>query len=159
MFVFSAMVACAATGLTDLKTVALSPVKLPSSVLKVLVISLKMRASAGARSPTRKWMTSPGTRSEAGRSLIQDLSRKTRAVSGCIFFRASNESSADLLCHTPTQAFNASIITIMKGSETACRSFSKPAKIAERIATDRRTCTSLSSNCSSTSLIRDFVGG
>jgi hypothetical protein len=71
------------TGSRVLGTEALSPVREPSSVLKVVVLRASSRPSAGTLSPTRTKITSPGTSSAAGMSLIQLPSRSTHAVSGC----------------------------------------------------------------------------
>ena len=82
MFVFSAIDADRSTISIVLLTVALSPVKLPSSVLKVLDNNLTILASAGTRSPTVSFITSPGTSSDALRLYSMRPSRNTLAYVG-----------------------------------------------------------------------------
>lgn len=110
-----------ATSSRCLSTVSLSPVREPSSVLKVVVLNFMMRTSAGTLSPTRTSTTSPGTSSDDGTSGTSLPLRSTFVVVVCISLSASRAFSALCSCQTPTTALMISMSMITKGSTKACR--------------------------------------
>jgi hypothetical protein len=156
MLVLSAIEADTSTVSMLFNTVVLSPVRLPSSVLKIFERSSITRASAGTLSPTRSLMMSPGTRSAAGMSYTQPPLRNTEAVAGCSFFKASSELSADRLCNAPTTEFSTKIARITNGSVYACTLRSMYAITADSTAMPSMTWTNLSPNCSTTSARNDL---
>mmetsp|Transcript_5621 Transcript_5621/g.9023 ORF Transcript_5621/g.9023 Transcript_5621/m.9023 type:complete len:254 (-) Transcript_5621:536-1297(-) len=148
------MGASASTGSVLLDTVTDSPVSEPSSTLNVVVFRPSNLASAGTLSPTRTKMTSPGTSSCAGSSPSHWPPRSAVATSGCSRFSASSESSALLLCHTPTIAFRMRMAKMTPGSMNPPSSPSRVASTALITATTSRICTRRSSNCSRTNFQR-----
>ena len=83
--------ASAATASTLLDTGRLSPVSAASSISRVAAAMI--RPSAVTRSPASKATTSPGTSSSAATSMSSP-SRRTRALTTIIFWRAATAAAA-----------------------------------------------------------------
>mmetsp|Transcript_41878 Transcript_41878/g.75722 ORF Transcript_41878/g.75722 Transcript_41878/m.75722 type:complete len:219 (+) Transcript_41878:2679-3335(+) len=147
------------TGSDSLATLCDSPVSCDCSMRMVVVFSLMSLMSAGTLSPTLISVTSPGTTSTAS-ICCQRPSRRTMALSGCSFFRASRAFSALDSCQTPTKALATRISRITSGSTYAVMPSSdwssNQARKKETAAESKRMRTSRSSNCARTSCQRDF---
>ena len=109
MHVFSEMSAPALEGRVFFWTGVLSPVRFASWVCKLVAVS--MRQSAGTLSPDSRSTMSPGTSSEASRSISRP-SRMTFAFNAVNFWSNAIAFSARYSCANPRMALSTTIIAM-----------------------------------------------